>query len=245
MSNNPSSRVFIRLQPSALIFFVLLLVLGALLLLSNGIDPNSTKRAQFSPTPVDPFTVVKYVSWKSADGMIQAEIPDTWQAQASSTSPFSYAFAPANIGGAVVTLQLRPTARYQGASATTSPADLLNSAFTDRAKDLPPVQKRDVKLGALSGVAAHFTDKGTDTSSNQPTVLESELWVVALDPSHVLVLSSGAETGNWEKLQPIFDHIVSSLKFDTAATIKALDAQFPATPATPAATTPATAPAKQ
>ncbi|MHB8625671.1 MAG: hypothetical protein ACYDBJ_06985 [Aggregatilineales bacterium] len=51
MSSNPSGPKFTPPQPATLAFIVLVLILGALLLASNGIDPQAAVRASISPTP--------------------------------------------------------------------------------------------------------------------------------------------------------------------------------------------------
>jgi hypothetical protein len=244
VSNNPSSRVVARIQPSALIFVTLVLVIGALLLASNNIDPNAGRRAQFTVTPVDPFVFSQYVSWKSPDGFVQLEHPNTWQPQTSQTSPLTYVLSPANSNEAFLSIQMRPTSAYLGVASTTTPDELLKRNFANRPQDLPPVTTKTVSVGNFTGTGAHYVERMSDQSTNQPLMVESELWVVALDPTHVLVIQGITETGNWAKMQPIFEHITGSLQIDSAGAVRAMDMAFPATPAAAgAATTVPTQPA--
>ncbi len=241
MSNNPSSRVVARIQPSALIFVMLVLVIGALLLASNNIDPNAGRRAQFTVTPVDPFAVSQYVSWKSPDGFVRLEHPNIWQPQTSQTNPLTYVLSPANSSGAFISIQMRPTSAYLGVASTTTPDELLKRNFANRAQDLPPVTTKAVSVGNFAGTGAHYVERASDQSTNQPLMVESELWVVALDSTHVLVIQGITETGNWARMQPIFEHITGSLQIDSAGAIKAMDTTFPATPAATGTATPAAA----
>lgn len=243
MSNNPSSRAVVRIQSSALIFVLLVLIIGALLLASNNIDPNAGKRAQFTvtpvdtTTPVDPFAVSQYVSWKSPDGFVQLEHPNTWQPQYSGTAPFVYSLVPANTGSGAISFQMTPTSRIRGVTSTMTPDQLVKQLFATQAQDLPPVTTKPVQIGSFVGTSAHYFQRSSDSSNNQPVVLEGELWIVALDPTHMLIAFALTNSGDWAKIQPIFEYVIGSLKIDSAGAIKAMDAAFPATPSATGAAT--------
>ena len=243
MSNNPSSRVVARIQPSALIFVVLVLVIGALLLASNNIDPNAGKRAQFTATPVDVFAAIKYVQWKSPDGLIQVEHPETWGPQADAGTTQSYIIASPGSQTVFVRFFAAPTSSLgvQNATATTPPDQLLKLIFADQPKDQAPVTIRPVTLGDLKGAGLHQSLVQADPNSGQQVPLDRELWMLSLDPSHVFVIQAVSETGDWAKMGPIFDHVTSTLKLDPAGLIKAVQPAGAATAAATQAATPVSA----
>src|SRR5204862_6382544 len=62
LSNTPPSPVGLSIQRSALLFVVLVLVLGALLLAANSIDPKASQRPG-----------INYAPWTSSDDLISIE----------------------------------------------------------------------------------------------------------------------------------------------------------------------------
>jgi hypothetical protein len=239
-----SSRELARIQPSVLIFTMLLLILGALLLVSAGIDPKAGERAKFTTTPaptatpVDVFAIAKYTSWKSPDGTVQLEHPDTWVVQPDPSGGWSYQIASTSSQGESMTVFMAPTAKLgvQNAVATTAPAELLQMIFANLPKDQPPVTIHPIQGAGLNGAGLHQALVQTD-SAGQRISLDRELWVLSLDPSHIFVIDTVTRSEDWPKMQPIFDHLISTLKIDAPAAVRVLESA----PATAAATSPATA----
>ncbi len=242
MSNTPSSRVVMRIRPSALMFVVLVLIIGALLLASNSIDPRSAERAKFTDTPqpsvpptqtVDVFTVDRYVSWKSPDGLVQLEHPASLIPQPSTDTTYGYNFVPPDRGQLFVDFLAEPTVRFgSNVVPTTTPEELLKLAFANQPQDQPPVDIKPVQAAGLQGARAHYVTKLTDQSTGQSVPLESEAWALALDPTHILLIRAQVNTGDWPKMQPILDHMTSTLKVDAPGLVKVLDAKSGAATAT-------------
>ncbi len=244
MSKPPKSRELARIQPSALVFVVLVLIVGALLLVSGGIDPKAGERAKFTDTPgptatpVDVFSVTKYTAWKSTNGTIQLEHPDSWVPQPDPSGGPAYTIASPASQGESISLFMSTTARLgvQNAAANTPPDQLLKLIFADLPKDQPAVTIHPVQAAGLNGAGLHQSLSQTD-SSGQPVQLDRELWVLSLDPTHVFVVQAVARTGDWPKMQLVFDHVVNTLKIDATSAVHLLDTAAAATPAATSAAT--------
>ncbi|MCC6975651.1 MAG: hypothetical protein IT322_16720 [Anaerolineae bacterium] len=226
MSNTPNaSPTVIRLPQAALIFVLLITALGALLMVSNNIDPKAGVRASFtatpSPTP-DLYSDAQYTAWKSPDGVLELEHPSSWQTRANQQiSPFQYVIAsPESTGTGFVLLALPISQLGQtGLVPNASLEDVMKVVFADiTSEDLKPTT-----IGSLSGLAL----LQTDTAQN----FQREWRFVKLDDQNLLILQSLAEPSNWDKMQPIADRVAASIKVNTSAVVSQLNAAF--TPETP------------
>ncbi len=256
MSNNPPSDVVARIQPSTLVFVVLVLIVGALLLATTGIDPQATVRASLSATPVPPtitpslaptinaYASVGYKPYTSPDNILKIEYPDQWTPVIDPSSPLTYVFSPGgsqNNSGAVVVIQVGSNADLvsglSGATVNSTPREVLTLAFGAQAGQAP-INVNDVKAGSYTGAGIHQTNP---LRQGTPTSQERELWVLTIDPVHVAVIQATALPGEWtSKLQPIFLHMMNSISFDSAAITKAAGTAAATSAATSASTAAAT-----
>jgi hypothetical protein len=241
VSNTPSSRVVLRIQPSALIFAVMILALGALLLASNSMDPRVGERPKLTPTTIDIYANVRYTAWKSLDGIFQFEHPEGWAVQANPSAALSYALVGQGSQNVPISFTLLTTTQLvqqMGApanlNANSTPEQLLTAAFANPQAGQPAIQVRPAQAGTLKGASAHFTDSGQDRSTGQTVPIDTEVVLLSLDGTHLMLIQGQGRTADWPKLQPVFNRFTETLKVDTAAAIKILD-----TPPTPAATAPA------
>lgn len=229
MSNNSSTSLLGTFPPSVKIFTVLVLLIGALLLATSGIDPNASVRAVSSATPsptataaptLNPFASNTFKAFQSADGVLKVEYPDQWTAlPANPSQPQSYIFSPGgtqNTSGVVVGIQVALTSALgiPGLNPNSTPREILTQGVPTPAAGQPPIQFADVKAGSLSGAGFHQTSVNQQT--NQPQ--EVELWLVKLDATHVLLIQAIAPPGQWTgKLQPLFQHMMDTLSVNAAA----------------------------
>jgi hypothetical protein len=241
VSNTPSSRVVLRIQPSALIFAVMILGLGALLLATNSMDPRVGERPRLTPTAIDIYANVRYTAWKSPDGIFQFELPELWSVQANPNAQLYYQLVGQGNQGAPITFFLVNTSQIlqqipasANVNVNSTPEQLLSAVIASQRQGQPAVQVRSVQAGTLKGASAHFTETGQDTTG-QAVSVDAEVMLLSLDPGHVMAIQAQSRTAEWPKLQPILTHFLETLKVDTAAAVKILDA----TP-TPVATVPAT-----
>lgn len=257
MSNNPPSPVVARIQQSTLVFIVLILIVGALLLLTTGIDPQATVRASLSATPVPPtltattaptvnaFASTGYKTYQSTDNVLKIDYPDQWTPITDPNNPLTYLFSPGgnqNTTGTVVVVQVGTNADLiqglTGATEKSTPKDVLNIAFGQPQAGQPPVTVSDVKAGSYTGAGIHQVNP---LSQGQPTNQERELWILTLDPAHVAVIQATTRPGQWNnQLRPIFQHMMDTLSVNIDAANKAAATAAVTSAATAGVTTGAT-----
>lgn len=236
-----------RIQPSALVFAVLVLVIGALLLASNSMDPKAGVRAQISPTlpastaqptalSVDRWGYSKFVPWKSQDSLIQTEHPDTWLAQQDPQQRLAYVIASPVSQGESIKIQMIPVValNFQNSPANAAPADMLKQYLARPQVNQANAPIQPAEAGGLKGSRTHWTVTVQDP--NRGTIgVDTELWFLSLDPKYLLVIVSGTINADWPKMQPIFDHVVSTLKVDQAGAVKIMDTLMAGAATAPAA----------
>ncbi|MCC7450129.1 MAG: hypothetical protein IT324_22115 [Anaerolineae bacterium] len=236
MSNSPSSRVVMRVQPSAIVFVVLVLVIGALIMMSSSIDPKSGVRPQPSQTSVNSWAYGKFVAWKSPDNLIELEHPDTWLAQASAQERGTYIISSPASQDSGITIQAGTVSDLGipnlPTNATT--ADMLKAILPQTQTN---AQVQSASASGLNGNRVHFTVNAQDPNRG-PVSIDRELWFLPLDAQHLLIVFAQSTTADWPKMQPIFEQVTRSLKVDAAGIIRTIDAAR-----APAATGAATAPA--
>lgn len=235
MSNSPSSRVVMRVQPSAVVFVVLVLVIGALLLGSNSIvDPRAGVRPQPSQTTVNSWAYGKFVAWKSPDNLIELEHPDTWLAQPSAQERGTYIISSPVSQDSGITIQAGMVSDLGIPNLPT------NATTADMLKAIIPqtqttAQVQSASASGLNGNRVHFTINAQDPNRG-PVTVDRELWFLPLDAQHLLIVFAQSTNADWPKMQPIFDQVTRSLKVDAAGIIKMVDAaRAPAAPATQSA----------
>jgi hypothetical protein len=241
VSRSSSSREIVRIRPSALVFTAMMLIVGVLLLATNNIDPKAIRR----PTmPVDVFVNMRYTGWTSPDGLIQFEYPDSWVVQPMSS--LAYGIVPAGTGTseAFISVSMRTTASLlswfsldKTLAQDTTPDVLLQHALPILSPD-QPVTVKPVQAGSLKGAGFHYVHNiPAATASGQAVRNEGELWLLSLDSTHVLALTAEVPGTDWPKMQPVFDHLVSTLKVDAPGAVKAIGTAAPTQAATEAAPT--------
>ncbi len=229
MTNTPTSATGIRIPQYALTLAVILLALGALLAASQGINERAFVRAEFTatpaptlppsptPVPIDPFANLTFTTWTSEGNLISMEVPALWTPQPARNSPIAYTFTAEGTPSVGIGIFVIPTAELgiPGVAPDASPETILKAAF---ASD-PSLTVREVQAGALKGAAVKQSEVGTDPATGALSGTDSDIWLLAIDANHVLLLQAIAPTERWAEMEPILARATSSLTLDVAATI--------------------------
>ncbi|MEP7285918.1 MAG: hypothetical protein ABI947_09135 [Chloroflexota bacterium] len=242
MTNTSSSPVVVRIQQSSLIFVVLLLALGALLLTATNIAPGAGKRAG-----------VQFVSWKSPDGFIELQRPSEWSPVANpSNTSFSYFFQSASSPNAPTTLPVSlalvvsrtDALKIKDITATSSPDEILKLLGKMQPQGTPSLNSRPVQAGPYKGFALHDTHQVANSAQGAqaatPATADDDIWILAIDPTHVLIIDLTTPTASWPSVQPIFEQMLGTLRVNRDGLLQAVEAL-----ATPSATGQATQGATQ
>jgi hypothetical protein len=254
-SRSNSSQVLLRISPAAMIFVVMMLVVGGLLLASNGIDERALQRAQVAPTatgtpaPIDPFAYNGFVTFTSEDGLISFEHPDSWTvAPAAQRGPVAYVSVadPTSTRPDQPGLLLYALPRQlvmQGAAADASTETMLQEvAAQNPLDDGTTVPVEAVEAGGLSGHRIHLSSASLNQQTGELLSTDDEIWLLSLDSTNVLVLQARSGTNDWqERMQPILDRFRETLTVDVAGVVAAINNALGVTPeAAPDATVEAT-----
>lgn len=242
MSNSPKSPVVFRLPQSALTYTVLVLAIGALLLLSGGMDRNASVRAQFTltpsvtftpsitPTPVDPFANLEYTAWTSPDDLISLEHPATWGVQAvPRNGPVAYVILHPQVTNAGMLLVALPASQFRGIqdlSADTPLATYFELIFPGQQMEA----LREVELGDLRGVALRQTDQNLDAFTGQPVSIDSDIWLLRLDDAHFMIFQVISDSADWPRMEGVLNHILDTMRLDVPGIVAVLDETFAPTP---------------
>jgi hypothetical protein len=235
--------VLFRLPQWALVFLVLIFALGALVLASSNIEPGASVRAAFTqpptltPTPVDPFVNLEYVTFRTVDGLFSLEHPASWAPQPNpANGPVAYAITPPEAGNVGIGLLALPKAQLGIPDVPTdaAPDVLLRALFADQ----PDIQVRPVEAAGLSGAGARQTQSQPDPVTGQVSTLERDIWMLDLDPQNVLIIQGIAPGNFWPQMEAVFARAVQSLQVDENSMIAQISSFF-ATP-TPEVTAEAT-----
>ncbi len=246
MSNAPKNAPVIRLPQAALIFIALAAAIGAMLIISNNMDPRAAVRAEFTvtpsitftpsitPTPVDPFAELTYGEWSSDDGLLTMQKPETWDATATpNNGPVAYVFTHPDSRDTGVLVAVLPTEQIPSLASLpedASPRDLLSALISQQDTEA----FEDVTFGEYPAVAFQETRPITDALSGQPVDSHTLMWLVKLAPRHILVLQAISPETFWDQMQATFDQMRESLEIDVPGVIARLDEEFAPT-ATPTA----------
>jgi hypothetical protein len=254
VSNAPKNPPVIRLPQAALIFIALAAAIGAMLIISNNIDPRATVRAQFTlapsvtftpsitPTPVDPFAELTYIDWSSPDELVKMQMPASWEATAASNNgPVAYVFIhPDSVESGMLAAVL-PTEQISALASLpedAAPSDILSALIPSENPD----QFAEVTWGDYPAVSFRQSNQDVNQTTGQVVDSQSVMWLVKLAPRHVLLLQALSPTALWDKMEAAFDHMRDSLVIDVPGAIARLDQEFaPAATATAEATDEATA----
>ncbi|HLY28920.1 MAG TPA: hypothetical protein VKQ72_21415, partial [Aggregatilineales bacterium] len=240
MSNSSSSPVVFRVQRGAVVFIILILALGALILAASS-SSNSGVRGN-----------VSYVAWSSSDNAIYLEHPADWAfptpvptATLEGTSPATTAATEATTEPATtdysVTVNNDTATQVSLSLLQTSGLDAIQTELVTANKfhNDAPLASQTIVVGNTRGVEFH------QTRHVASTIEDTDAWVVPLDAAHVVV--AWIQTTNWRDVEPLWSHMMSTLRVDRNAGLRALGI-FTATPtptlapsATPAGTGAATA----
>jgi hypothetical protein len=118
----------------------------------------------------------------------------------------------------------------------TTPDALLQRALPSLSPNRPLTVK-PVQAGSLKGAGIHYmNDIPGAAATGQATRTEGELWLLALDSTHVLALTAEVPGSDWPRMQPVFDHLVNTLKVDVSGAVKAIGTAVPMQTATQGAT---------
>jgi len=248
VSNPSSSPVKLNLgSKPALLFIGLMLVLGVLIMASNGIDTRSTQRAQFASTseatsaapvaatPVNTpgsagaFTALDFVNWSSPDGLVSLDRPKAWESINKITSLGSIAYGIVVPGSADTGIVFQANVRsaypsLSDSSANSTARSLLRSYAPNIASD----QIEDATISGLPAATFKTTVPGASGD------IEAHLWLVKLDNDNILLLQIQGPATDSAALQTVIDRVIKSAKIDVAGIAAALTKAAPA--ATPAAT---------
>ncbi len=261
MTNTPPSPIWARLlrpTQSVVVFAVLLLLIGSALLASSGISPQASVRASLSATPVPPTATASPAPTVNAfassgvktyqDAFIKFDYPDQWTVQADPRGRPSYSLTPGTLTDAQtattrVIVQVISTSALlqsiQGITEKSTPREILNIAVGQPQPGAPGIVINDVKAGTLTGAGFHQANS-VDQTTGQPTNLETELWLLALDPTHIAIVQANTPSGQWTtKMAPLYKRLTDSLTINVAAAI-ATPVPTSAAPTTVAPTSAAT-----
>jgi len=235
VSNTPRSEVIrIPVPPrSTQVFIILVLLIGAVLLATNGIGQGSVVRASLSATPTitltpqptrNPFAFNGYRPFASPDGVLTLEFPDTWTFVPDPQNPKSYFFAPdAGLQSAlVIQMRVLPSSNFVGSlpglTESSTPRQILAAAF---AQGTPGAQQPidDVTASGLVGARA-FQPNALD-QSNAPSGQSLETWLLALDATHLLLIQAIAPATLWNQTQPVLKHLTDTLRVNVPNAVAA------------------------
>jgi hypothetical protein len=230
VSKTPSPVIF-RLPQSTLIYIVLMLIIGALLLISSNIDPRASVRAQFTPTPLDPFASLRYIPWKSPDGLISLDQPQRWFAQANTASgPIAYLIMAPGSANTALFIQATPYKQLKALKdlpANPTAEDCVKALLPDQ----PAADIRSIQVAKLKG-AALKTTLPASAADNRPQSLDEEIWAFPLDSTYVLLIQALAPSTDWPKMQGVLDRLASTFQINAEVAVSTLNQAF----TTPAAT---------
>jgi hypothetical protein len=254
VTNTPPSqspRAFNLSQP-ALVFIILLLITGALILSSTGLDPRSLARAQFTltpsatftpsitPTPIDPFAALSYVLWTSEGGLVSLEHPQLWLPQRSGQSgPVAYEITVPGVATTGLSLLAVPVSalQLQNPPANPTPIDYLRAILPD----VPADQVVAATVAGLNGAHIKRTVNQQNPMTGQAVQLDQDIYLLSLDAANLFLFQAVAPTPEWPKMQTVLERVLSTLKLDVAGIVAALSGTTPTAEATQSATTQATA----
>src|SRR5258708_21896883 len=199
VSTPRSSPVVVRMQQSALIFVVSVLVLGALLLAANNIDPKASQRAG-----------VNYVSWTSSNGLrstsnglISLEIPKGWELLASG---LTYQFQSPDDQNTLIKIGLLRADQVPliSASSNTRPDQLATLIEAQLKKQSPTAGIiTPVTIGTLQGALLHHVLSYNNPNDNTTTNIDTNIYILALDPTHVVFILGQYPSDTSATNQPI------------------------------------------
>lgn len=246
MSNPSSSPVKLNLgSKPALLFIGLMLVLGVLIMASNGIDTRSTQRAQYASTseatsavpvaatpvntPGSAFAGLDFVNWSSPDGLVSLDRPKAWESinKIASLGSIAYGIVVPGSADTGIVFQANVRSAYPSlsdSSANSTARSLLRSYAPNIASD----QIEDATISGLPAATFKTTVPGASGD------IEAHLWLVKLDNDNILLLQIQGPASDSAALQSVIDRVIKSAKIDVAGIAAALTKATPA--ATPAAT---------
>lgn len=230
--SNSSSPFVVRIQRSGVLVISLMLALGTLILISNGLDPNSTTRGK--PTPTAP-------PWKSTDGILELQLPDNWRVSSNtSTAPLSYAFTTSQNPSVIlyVVFGFPTDLNISNVPPNATAEDLLRLAL---ATQQPPAVVNPAQLGSLKGGIVNSTSSQTDAQTGLAQQTTRDLWLLNIDPGHIMLIQAVAPAADWSQFKPVFDRMLNDLKINTDQAIRALTANALSRTSTAAAVPTATA----
>lgn len=238
MSNAPKNAPVIRLPQAALVFIALAAAIGAMLIISNNMDPRAAVRAQFTmtpsitftpsitPTPVDPFADLTYTDWASPDNLLKMQKPASWEATATpSNGPVAYVFTHPDSNDTGMLIAALPTEQISSLASLpedATPSDLLSALISEQDTS----QFQEATFGEYPAVSFQQTRQITDALTGQPVDSQTLMWLVKLAPRQILVMQAIGPTPTWDKMQAAFDHMRESLQVDVPGVIDRLNAEF-------------------
>jgi hypothetical protein len=217
VSNSASSPVVLRIQQSALVFVVLLLVLGALILAANNIDPNAAVRGD-----------VRYTLWTSPDGLFSLEYPAGWTPQPVN-SPLRYVITSPD-QAAVGTLSFISTTA--STDAVKDPQSLVEEVTASLVNGGTSSARTLVVDGVRSAMSI-FEVSQADPSTGATQTQNGEIWIVPLDNTHFLLTNIVVPGEAMATIKPAWEHMMNSIHINKPTAYKALGIGVPtATPTT-------------
>lgn len=255
MSTNQTFKIPLP-TPGIRVFVILVLVIGAALLLTSGIDPQSSIRASLSPTPMpsgtpaptpNAFAFAGYRPFASADGVIKVEFPDGWRFVADQRGQKTYTFSPDESLSSNVVVQVRigtKAALIQGLTGATeksTPLEILTLAFAATGGGGQKVEP--ARSGSLTG-AKTFQPNAPD-QNNQPSGQALETWLLSIDDQTIALVQGISPAAQWSQTSPILNKMMETMQIDRARAIATVEfSPSPSTVVAPVAPSGAATPAR-
>ncbi len=198
------------------------------------VQATATARAQITPTArANPFANLTYQSWRSNDGILALEFPSGWRAQVNtqSFSPISYIFTPVDDESLGVGVLIVPTKDLgiPDLAPTTTPAELAQQIFGGQER----TTIREVaagREGEYRGVGVRQTQQDVNPRTGQRLSIERDIWILALDPTTLIIMQGVSATEFWEDTQAVFAQATKTLQVERAGALLALERVFNPTP---------------
>lgn len=170
-----------------------------------------------TPIPVDPYAYKSFVAWKSVDGLLSYEIPDTWESRLSpQNGPISYVVSPPQSETSGILILALPIAELGLAAVPeeVTGQTLLQAILGDQFAS----QIRAVEAGGLKGGALRQTFDSTDRVTGAAITIERDLWVLVIDSQNVLILQVINLIQDSDKMLPIKERLAATLTIPDAQT---------------------------
>jgi peptidylprolyl isomerase len=210
---------------------------GALLALERVFNPTPTFTPTFNATAdfIDraTATALQFVPFRSADGAISFDAPQTWRVEPNfNSSPVAYNLLPPDAPlNNVISLSVR-TVSSLGVPSAGENADALTLMREVFGRD-PKYTIEPVTANALKGAGVVQYESVSDRVSGGYIDLERRIWLLDVAPGYVLLIQAVSAPAQRVQVTAVFERLTQSLVLDAALSVAAIEARLNAPPTTP------------